>query len=410
MIEVIGFVVIVARKLCLFTSIAMAASVKDQHCTEEYFRRTSAPKWAEERREQVEAFLDHHRVVGKCMAVVTSGGTTVPLERNTVRFLDNFSTGSRGAASVEYLLGLGYAVIYVHRPGSIAPFARHLQRATASSLDVNFLEHVDVSSRQEQQIRLLVEDPKAKENVVEAVKKLQNVRATNTLLALPFTSVDDYFFVLRMVANCVAPWKERALFLLAAAVSDFYIPQQDLAEHKIQSRAGPLELTLQQVPKMLGVLRRNWAPQSFVVSFKLETDWDILRKKAKQAINKYAMHLVIANELHSRFNEVLLITDKDERALTRPENDADIESSLMEAVARMHYQYIASHDVSVPDEIGHRASRSRLPSAMKRQLPASVQSLLSVMEAHKEEILGVVVGGMLSVMLNMLQTHLRRSR
>ncbi|KAE9306065.1 hypothetical protein PF008_g21559 [Phytophthora fragariae] len=380
-------------------------SDEDQRRTEEYFVDTTAPKWGDERREQVEAFLDHHRVVGKCVAVVTSGGTTVPLERNTVRFLDNFSTGSRGAASVEYLLGLGYAVIYVHRPGSIAPFARHLQRATCSSLDVDFLEHLDVRG---EEIRLLVEDLAAKKKVVGAVHKLRTVRAANTLLALPFTSVDDYFFVLRMVATCVAPWKERALFLLAAAVSDFYIPQQDLSVHKIQSRAGPLELTLQQVPKMLGVLRHTWAPQSFVVSFKLETDWDILRKKAKQAIAKYAMHLVVANELHSRFDEMLLVTDKDERAITRAKDEADIEAALMEAVARMHYQYIASHDVCVPEEIGHRVSRSSwLSRSWRKQLPASVQSVLSVVDEHKEEILGVMIGGVLSVMLNMLQ---RRSR
>ncbi|ETI39836.1 hypothetical protein F442_14432 [Phytophthora nicotianae P10297] len=389
------------------------ASNEDQRRTEEYFLKTTAPKWTDERREQVEAFLDHHRVVGKCVAVVTSGGTTVPLERNTVRFLDNFSTGSRGAASVEYLLELGYAVIYVHRPGSVAPFARHLQRATCSSLDVDFMQHVDARNVNvhEQQIRLMIEDPTAKKNVVDAVNKLRNVRSANTLLTLPFTSVDDYFFLLRMVATCVAPWKERALFLLAAAVSDFYIPQQDLAVHKIQSRAGPLELTLQQVPKMLGVLRHNWAPQSFVVSFKLETDWDILRKKAKQAISKYAMHLVIANELHSRFDEVLLITDKDERSITRPKEEVDIEAGLMGAVASMHYHYIASQDVSVPDEIGHRVSRSIISSSrVWRKLPPSMQRMLSVMDEHKEEILGVVVGGLLSVMLNMLQNQLRRSR
>ncbi|KAG6611279.1 uncharacterized protein IUM83_12645 [Phytophthora cinnamomi] len=387
-------------------------SDEDQRRTEQYFLHTAAPQWGDERREQVEAFLDHHRVVGKCVAVVTSGGTTVPLERNTVRFLDNFSTGSRGAASVEYLLGLGYAVIYVHRPGSIAPFARHLQRATSSALDVDFLEHVDVRNALvgEQEIRLLVEDPTAKKKVTDAVHKLRTVRAANTLLSVPFTSVDDYFFVLRMVATCVAPWKERVLFLLAAAVSDFYIPQQDLSVHKIQSRAGPLELTLQQVPKMLGVLRRTWAPQSFVVSFKLETDWDILRKKARQAIAKYAMHLVVANELHSRFDEVLLITDTDERAITRPEDETDIEAVLMEAVARMHYEYIASHDVCVPEEIGHRVPRRVFSGSWKKQLPASVQRVLSAVDEHKEEILGVVLGGLLSVMLNMLQNQLRRSR
>ncbi|RLN36629.1 hypothetical protein BBJ28_00020689 [Nothophytophthora sp. Chile5] len=365
------------------------ASSEDQRRTEAYFRSTAPPPWATERQERVEAFLDHHRVVGKCVAVVTSGGTTVPLERNTVRFLDNFSTGARGAASVE----------------CVRCFSARI------ALDLKFLEHVDASGRSgQQQLRLLLEDSSAEERVVEAVRKYRSVRESNTLLALAFTSVDEYFFVLQMVATCVAPWKERALFLLAAAVSDFYIPQQELAVHKIQSRAGPLELSLQQVPKMLGVLRHTWAPQAFVVSFKLETDWEILRQKAKQAITKYAMHLVVANELHSRFDEVLLVTETDERAITRPKDEADIEAALMEAVARMHYKYIASHDVSVPDEIGHRVPRGGFSRAWRKRLPASMQSVLAVVEDHKEEILGVVVGGLLSVMLNMLQAQLRRSR
>jgi len=33
---------------------------------------------------------------------VTSGGTSVPLEKNTVRSIENFSTGKRGAVSTEY--------------------------------------------------------------------------------------------------------------------------------------------------------------------------------------------------------------------------------------------------------------------------------------------------------------------
>ena len=31
------------------------------------------------------------------LVLITSGGTTVPLEAKTVRFIDNFSSGSRGA-------------------------------------------------------------------------------------------------------------------------------------------------------------------------------------------------------------------------------------------------------------------------------------------------------------------------
>ncbi|VDK65121.1 unnamed protein product [Anisakis simplex] len=35
------------------------------------------------------------------IALVTSGGTRVPLEKNAVRFIDNFSMGTRGSASAE---------------------------------------------------------------------------------------------------------------------------------------------------------------------------------------------------------------------------------------------------------------------------------------------------------------------
>ena len=37
----------------------------------------------------------------KRIVLITSGGTVVPLERQTVRFIDNFSTGSRGSLSAE---------------------------------------------------------------------------------------------------------------------------------------------------------------------------------------------------------------------------------------------------------------------------------------------------------------------
>ena len=41
------------------------------------------------------------------------------------------------------------------------------------------------------------------------------------------------------------------------------------AEHKIQSASGPLNMQLAQVPKMLAVLKRDWVPLAFCVSFKV---------------------------------------------------------------------------------------------------------------------------------------------
>ena len=72
-----------------------------------------------------------------------------------------------------------------------------------------------------------------------------------------------------------------------------------LATHKIQSSSS-LHIDMVQVPKLLGLLTQEWAPQSFVVSFKLETDQRILYSKARTAIQNYGVHVVIANMLQTR--------------------------------------------------------------------------------------------------------------
>jgi phosphopantothenate---cysteine ligase (ATP) len=43
------------------------------------------------------------------------------------------------------------------------------------------------------------------------------------------------------------------------------------AKHKIQSAGGPLDMKLSQVPKMLSVLRNQWAPMAFCISFKVSS-------------------------------------------------------------------------------------------------------------------------------------------
>lgn len=61
------------------------------------------------------------------LVCVTSGGTTVPLEKNCVRFIDNFSRGTRGALSCEEFLSHGYYVIFLTREGSAQPFISDFQ-------------------------------------------------------------------------------------------------------------------------------------------------------------------------------------------------------------------------------------------------------------------------------------------
>ena len=54
---------------------------------------------------RLEKLLSDDRVAKhKGIAFISSGGTTVPLEKNVVRSIDNFSTGSRGSLSCDYFL------------------------------------------------------------------------------------------------------------------------------------------------------------------------------------------------------------------------------------------------------------------------------------------------------------------
>lgn len=63
-----------------------------------------SPSTSKHVEEQVAAFVARHRSSGLPLVCVTSGGTTVPLERKCVRFIDNFSAGTRGAMSTEEFL------------------------------------------------------------------------------------------------------------------------------------------------------------------------------------------------------------------------------------------------------------------------------------------------------------------
>jgi phosphopantothenate-cysteine ligase len=67
-------------------------------------------------------------------------------------------------------------------------------------------------------------------------------------------------------------------------------------------------MNLDPVPKFLKLLVDGWAPRAMIISFKLETDPDLLSIKARTALDKYAHHLVIGNLLNTRKYEVLFVS------------------------------------------------------------------------------------------------------
>ena len=135
----------------------------------------------------------------------------------------------------------------------------------------------------------------------------KKVSSEQRLLMVPFTSLADYLWMLRVICERLGNIGPRVLLYLAAAVSDFYIPASEMPQHKIQSAIGAPKLELQLVPKMLHPLVKNWVPNAYVISFKLETDPELLEQKARKALETYQHQMVIANLLKDRKIRVRII-------------------------------------------------------------------------------------------------------
>ncbi|PPQ70311.1 hypothetical protein CVT24_013006 [Panaeolus cyanescens] len=272
---------------------------------ESYFATQLPPSTLQHDIDNIRQFLARQVKEGRNVVLVTSGGTTVPLELNVVRFLDNFST--RGATSAEYFLKAGYAVIFMHRQFSLQPFSRHYSHSTNPFLD--FLEIETAQNELGGSSRISV-TPEKREHLLEVLTAYKTVHALGTLHTLTFVTVNDYLWLLRAVSQEMAILQRRSMFYLAAAVSDFFLPRQKMSEHKIQSGKGSLLIEMDQVPKILKPLVDEWTPGGYIVSFKLETDENLLLPKAKQALERYGHQVVIGNDLHRRKFEVVFVTRK----------------------------------------------------------------------------------------------------
>lgn len=266
----------------------------------------------------------------KKLVIITSGGTTVPLERRAVRFISNFSTGSRGAACAEYFLKQGYNVILLKRSGSVSPYQQKLMAALSLGSQASLTDALLAFQAQP--------DQGTAKNSVEAI--LSEYRSLkDRLVTVEFDSIFEYLFLLKVVTVVTSSFVKRErskmqrwewMVVLAAAVSDYYVPLADMSEHKISGGDG-LDLHLKNVPKGLGVISAYWGKglglgttstttttgeeqahvhelnsastvkdtsKPYIVSFKLETDPKVLEEKAVKNMSLYeGMNCVVANLL-----------------------------------------------------------------------------------------------------------------
>ncbi|XP_023720087.1 phosphopantothenate--cysteine ligase isoform X2 [Cryptotermes secundus] len=177
-------------------------------------------------------------------------------------------------------------------------------------------------------------------SVLPILTRYKLTKEAGDLLCISFTSLTEYLWLLRAACECLTPFGSRAVLYLAAAVSDFYIPSNEMPIHKMQSEAGPPTIYLKLVPKMLEPLVNIWVPNAYVVSFKLETDDELLIDKAHAALNKYKHKMVIGNVLQTRKQRVVLVMPNttNEIQLSSEEMEAglEIESKIVADIAERH--------------------------------------------------------------------------
>ncbi|KAI9520951.1 hypothetical protein NQZ68_010652 [Dissostichus eleginoides] len=156
----------------------------------------AVPCHVDEVKEKMAAFASLHAAAGRRVVLITSGGTKVPLESRTVRFLDNFSSGRRGASSAEYFMDSGYAVIFLHRHRSLYPYSRVFST-------INMLDALMFRGEEEASSGEVVVNQQVLPNIAKALKRYQEVKEGNLLLPIEFSTLSEYLHLLKAAAQAL---------------------------------------------------------------------------------------------------------------------------------------------------------------------------------------------------------------
>jgi phosphopantothenate-cysteine ligase len=113
----------------------------------------------------------------------------------------------------------------MHRQFSLQPFSRHYSHSTNPFLD--FLEFQDGSDPAAGPAKITV-SPLEAERLADVLRAYKDVYARQTLHTLNFVTINEYLYLLRAISKELNRAKRLALYYLAAAVSDFFLPTQKL--------------------------------------------------------------------------------------------------------------------------------------------------------------------------------------
>ena len=176
------------------------------------------------------------------------------------------------------------------------------------------------------------------------------------------------------------------------------------SEHKIQSSgtgstvddSGCLNLKLFPVPKKLSSISK-WCPSAFVVSFKLETDENILKEKCIRSIEKYGVDVVVGNILGSRKDACVLYGKGDHVGLNiRAAGDREVEEELVSILIERHFHYISEGGGAQISVTKQRAELRKLRDERLLRYMARWKQNLFLLWEYTRPFIGIGVGMLFS--------------
>jgi phosphopantothenate-cysteine ligase len=295
------------------------ASDSDEY-VDKFFNSTPPnDEWCmNEQQAALKSFVEVHVKDGRRVALVTSGSATVPL--NNEGSMDAVSYGDRGAASAEQFLRAGYAVIFLHRRGSLAPFSRHFQTYIRDNLFMKMI-HVQPDGTM---ILQSDNDAERKKQLAGVLRAAQDTSAR--LFHFKFTTVQQYLHYLRMASQVLDVVGSRGLILLSASVLDYYVPsatttirsslQHSPPQSPTNDKGKPkkkdyLTLNLIRTPNLVRKIRSTYAPKAFFVTLKSVADKNLMHAAAYRDIERWGVDVVVADSPMLP-NEMVLLSEQEE--------------------------------------------------------------------------------------------------
>ena len=118
----------------------------------------------------------------------------------------------------------GYKVIFLYRAGSVFPFTTGIRSGLSNYIDDKMLSNLD---DKKQGIHINVNNM-SNSRIKSELRCYNHSIKNNYLYSISFETIDEYLFLLQIISLEINYLKERVCFYLAAAVSDFYVPKEEV--------------------------------------------------------------------------------------------------------------------------------------------------------------------------------------